>query len=243
MKSVKTTSLLYVMGCALFLGSTAAQANTFSGRAFGAQVKLLGIDLTLVDTGYLPPTVGSLSKSLAEIDLDLDLLGSIVDAELLEAKTSGKYSTAKSSAELANLDIELLDIEVPLLGGLLGSVLELLDLEVDASVVKANSKAYCSYGYPKVSGSSTFSELEADLTVLGVEIEADGTKNQTIDVLGLGLVKVVLNEQKKSWVGNMRVITVNAVHVTVGLPIFGPVADVIVASAKSGIACEKPISS
>ncbi len=220
MKTVKSKSLLYAIGCALFVGSTVAHAtgakpNTFSGRAFVVQVKLLGgINITLVDTGPLPSTGGSLSKSLA----DLDLLG--ITAKLLSATTSGGGKLATSSAELADLNISL-----PLLGGL---------LDASALVVQADSKAECVNRKPKVSGSS----VVADLVVLGKPITVTGEPNQTIDVLGLA--KVVINEQKASVVGQKGDITVNAVHITVAdLPALPPLADIIVSSAHSDITCAK----
>ena len=103
---MKTKSFLYAMVSALLMGSTTAHAvNTFSGRAFVAQVKLLGVDVTLVDTGPLPNRGGTLSEALP----DLDFLG--ISAELLSASTSGGGQTATSSAELANLVVDLVVIQ------------------------------------------------------------------------------------------------------------------------------------
>lgn len=226
---MKLKSLLTAIGIASLVVSLPVEAtgyhpppppppkkNSFSGQAFVAKINALGIKVSVVDTGPLPSTGGSITQGLPE----LNILG-LISARLLTAKTSGGGSTANSSATVADLEV---GVPLPILLGA---------LDISALVLAADSKATCKSGKPSVSGSSTI----ADLVVLGAPITVTGKPNQTIDVLGLA--KVVVNEQKKSIVGKKGAITVNALHVTVGniLPILPPIADVIVSSAHSDIKC------
>ncbi|MGH8653913.1 MAG: choice-of-anchor P family protein [Gammaproteobacteria bacterium] len=227
MKTVKSKLLLYAMGCVLFVGSTTAHAvNSYSGRAFVLQVKVVGLtDLTLVDTGELPSTGGIREASLPTINL----LGIVAD--LLHAKTKvgegGRLATSFARTGRFGLDVALPVLPVlPLLGGL---------LDVSGKAARARARARCVNGLPQLSGRSVVTNLK----VLGVPIRVTLEPNQTIDVLGL--VKVIINEQVRSIgpFGDTGAITVNAVHITVAdiLPILPPVAEVIVASAHADITC------
>lgn len=226
---MKFKSFLTAIAVASLIVATSVEAGggKFSGRAFVAKISLLGITTTIVDTGPLPGSGGNITKSLP----DINLLG--ITAELLKAHTEGGGNVAKSFAELinlvANIDLALLPLPLPL-----PSVLDILD--ISASVVRANSRARCvvnSNGVlvPTVNGNSHI----ADLVILGAPINVTGEPNQTINLLGL--VKVVINEQKQSFVSGRRAITVNALHVTVTPPLLGTIADIIVSSAHSDIKC------
>jgi hypothetical protein len=76
-------------------------------------------------------------------------------------------------------------------------------------------------------GGSSGSSVVDNLAINGVPVAVTGEPNQTISIPG---GQVVINEQTVSDSG----ITVNALHATVS-GLFGPLADVVIASAKAGI--------
>jgi hypothetical protein len=76
-------------------------------------------------------------------------------------------------------------------------------------------------------GGSSGSTVIDNLAINGVPVAVTGEPNQTISIPG---GQVVINEQSVSASG----ITVNALHATVS-GLFGPLADVVIASAKAGI--------
>src|SRR5439155_21609826 len=89
----------------------------------------VGISLALADTGALPSSGGSLSTSLAS----LNVMG-LASADALKSTTSGGGSSGQSQSSVADLS---------LLGGL-----------VAADVVKSNSSATCSGGQATVTGNA-----------------------------------------------------------------------------------------
>jgi len=76
-------------------------------------------------------------------------------------------------------------------------------------------------------GASSGSTVIDNLAINGVPVAVTGEPNQTISIPG---GQVVINEQSVSASG----ITVNALHATVS-GLFGPLADVVIASANAGI--------
>ena len=186
--------------------STTAQAGvTYSGRAFAAfvDVPALGVNRMFVsDTGDLPSDAGLKTAELADVTVP-----GALNAQLLIARTSGANGVAESSAALADVNV---------LNGL-----------VTATFIRAESAATCN----GVRGSTEV----VGLTVAGKAVEIDAfaqSQPVTVEVLNVGTVKVVVNEQNSTTSPGSREITVNAVHVTVtGLL----QAEVILSSAHSDI--------
>ena len=141
----KRTSFIaiYVAGLlALYPASTFAQnATSYSGEAIGLKATALGISLSLADTGALPSSGGSLSNSVASVNV-----AGIASADALSSSTSGSGTTSQSQSTLA---------DVNLLNGL-----------VAATAVKSNSSATCSGSTASTSGNA---EL-VGLTVAGQSI-------------------------------------------------------------------------
>ena len=118
-----------------------AQATTFSGEAVALKASAAGVSLAVADTGALPSGSGSLSTSLASVNV-----AGIASANTLASSTSGSGNSSQSQSTLQ---------DVNLLGGL-----------VAATVVKSNSSATCSNGTARTSGNA---EL-VGLTVAGQSI-------------------------------------------------------------------------
>src|SRR3989441_5804673 len=186
--------------------ATTAQAGvSYSGRAFAAFVNVptLGVGPMFVsDTGDLPSDGGLQTAELADVTVP-----GALSAQLLIARTSGANGVAESSAALADVNV---------LNGL-----------VTATFIRAESAATCN----GVRGSTEV----VGLTVAGKAVEIDAfaqSQPVTVEVLNVGTVKVVVNEQNSTTSPGSREITVNAVHVTVtGLL----QAEVILSSAHSDI--------
>jgi hypothetical protein len=121
--------------------SLAQGTTTFSGEAVALKASAAGISLALSDTGALPSSGGSLSTSVASVNV----LG-LASADVLKSTTSGSGTSSQSQSSVASLN---------LLSGL-----------VTADVVKSNSSATCSGSQASTSGNA---EL-VGLTVAGQSI-------------------------------------------------------------------------
>ena len=121
--------------------SFAQGTTTFSGEAVALKASVLGVSLALADTGLLPSSGGSLSNSVASVNV-----AGIASANTLSSWTSGSGSGSQSQSTLQ---------DVNLLNGL-----------VAATVVKSNSSATCSGSTASVSGNAQL----VGLTVAGQSI-------------------------------------------------------------------------
>jgi hypothetical protein len=141
----KRTSTIAICLTALLAFSpliTLAQgATTFSGEAVALKANALGVSLALADTGALPSSGGSLSTSLASVNV-----AGIASADALSSSTSGSGSSSQSQSTLA---------DVNLLNGL-----------VAATAVKSNSSTTCSGEQASTSGNAQL----VGLTVAGQSI-------------------------------------------------------------------------
>jgi hypothetical protein len=146
--------------------SAASADVAYSGRAYGAQVKLFNPNpnvLFFSDTGELPAQGGSLSATLLTI-----LLGNTLSSHTVTASCSGGGGQANSSASQE---------EVVVFSG--------QPAQVTASVVASQAHADCA----GVSGSS----VVTDLTFGGNAVTVTGTPNQTVTILGVATL--IINEQ------------------------------------------------
>jgi trimeric autotransporter adhesin len=120
----------------------AQSTTTFSGEGVALKATALGISLGLGDTGALPSSGGSLSNSVASVNL-----AGIVSADALKSSTSGSGSSSQSQSTLQ---------DVSLLNGL-----------VSATEVESNSSVSCSSsGQASASGNAQL----VGLTVAGQSI-------------------------------------------------------------------------
>jgi hypothetical protein len=116
--------------------------------------------------------------------------------------------------------------------------LNLLNLvTLGASVIRAEATATCdSNGDAEVNGDSTILDLTTNL--LG-NIPVDFPPNTTLvdlNVVGLGQVKIVANEQIQNVNNNVGAITVNALHITV-TALGSTIVDIVISSAHADITC------
>lgn len=215
-----------IIATTLVLASTIVQAvpNTFSGRAVVLDAEVLElVDITVADTGALPPTGGV--RTAGPISVDINVPGALTaTADVGTARTEGAGENARSFAELTFADVDVL----------VGTI------TVTADVLTANSRAFCNaQKQARLMGSS----VVTNLFINGLPVVVTGAPNQTINVTPL--VRVVVNEQRRTGgTGSLRTgeITVNALHIIVReniLPLLPPVtvADVILSSARSDITC------
>jgi hypothetical protein len=187
-------------------GSSKPSGVTYSGRAYAAFVNVptLGVGPTFVsDTGQLPPTGGFQSNELVDVTVP-----GVLSAQLLVARTSGANGVAESSASLA---------EVNVLNGL-----------VTAGFLRAESEATCN----AVRGSTEVLQLTVAGAAVAVDPFAPNQRVGPVEVVGVGTVTLIINEQAATTGPRFREIAVNAVHVIVtGLV----EAEVILSHAESDI--------
>jgi hypothetical protein len=175
---------------ALGLGSaSAAMADTYAGRAFGASVKTASLGGTTYysDTGDLPSDGGWEPTSLSGIS------SGALSADVFVASTSGadyegSGSNVSSSASLADVVV------------LAGSPVQLT-----ADFVRSQTRVTAD----EVEGST-----EVDGLVFGgLPVAVTGAPNQRVEVPGVATL--VINEQVVTTNGSLREVRVNALHLTV----------------------------
>src|SRR5712691_3188243 len=167
--------------------STTAQAGvTYSGRAFGAFVKVPPlVDQPVSDTGDLPSNGGLKTAEFADVTVP-----GVLSAQIFVGRTSGANGVAESSAALADVNV---------LNGL-----------VTATFIRAESEATCN----GVRGSTEVVGLTVGGNAVTADAFAQSQPVMVV-VPGVGTVTVVINEQTSSTTPGFREITINAVHVTV----------------------------
>jgi hypothetical protein len=118
------------------LAGFAQAATTFSGEAVALKANVVGISLSLSDTGPLPSSGGNLSASLASVNV-----AGLASADALKSTASGSGTSSQSESGVTRLN---------LLGGL-----------ITARVVDSNSSATCSGTTASVSGNAQLIGLMA----------------------------------------------------------------------------------
>jgi len=194
--------------------AAAATATTFSGRAFAAQATVLGITAGPVsDTGEASPTGDAREAAVLEYPISgvIDPTGGAVTAEVLHTAVIAHGNTSSAEASVANVTVNA--------GG----------QTVAADFLMARASAKCNGNSATSAGSSEI----VGLKVNGNPTTVGTAPNQTIP-LPLVNGKIVINEQTTDSSASSKKsgMTVNAIHVIVP-----GVADVIVASARAGVAC------
>ncbi|HYR43440.1 MAG TPA: choice-of-anchor P family protein, partial [Terriglobia bacterium] len=165
----------------------AVDCPTFGGRATAVQANVLGIvPVVLSDTGSLDSTGGAKQASL----LNASIAG-LLSGKSLHATSIGGGSNSQSEASVANL------------------VLTVAGNTIGADFIMARASAYCGSVSPTV---SAITEIHG-LKVNGLSIPVTGLANQTVALLGGGLMTI--NEQTSSVQGQLGSIAVNALHLRV----------------------------
>lgn len=152
------------------LGTTPALASdtTFSGQAIGLKATVLGQQITLSDTGPLPPEGGNQKASLFSASVP-----GLLTADVFGSSTIGQGDRSRSEASVADLNLTV------------------ADNTIGADFLMARAMAVCNKdGSSSVSGGSEI----AALVINGQTIAVSGQPNQTVD-LPLGTGKVIINEQ------------------------------------------------
>lgn len=179
-------------GCTLALpqNGEAQSPVTYTGEATAVSVSVLGlIHTSISDTGPLPASGGSLSRSLLTFQLP-----GILDLSLLTASTAGANNQTTSRASVANVELTVAGVYAT------------------AEVLTSNATAACDPGSATASGTSTI----AGLKVNGLSVTVTGAPNQTIPLI---VGSLVINEQISSVnispIASSGSMLVNALHLKV----------------------------
>ena len=200
-------------------GGGGPTANTFSGRATVLVVDVLGVETTVVDTGEVSPSGGTLEAGAACYPGDPldpacpialpDVTGGLFSGAVLHAMVVAQGS--QSTAEASLSEFGLIFGEGDLIAG---------------EFAEAQATARCTNGVASVSGATSITNL----TVAGVTIAVTGAANQVVPIPGGG--QIVINEQVGGASGNTGDLTVTALHITVPGEI-----DLRIARAHADIRC------
>jgi hypothetical protein len=200
-------------------GGGGTTANTFSGRATVLVVDALGVETTVVDTGEVSPSGGTLEAGAACYPGDPldpacpialpDVTGGLFSGAVLHASVvaQGNQSTAEASIS----EFGLIFGEGDLIAG---------------EFAEAQATATCTNGVASVSGTTSITNL----TVGGVTIAVNGAANQVVPLPGGG--QIVINEQVGGASGNTGDLTVTALHIVIPGEI-----DLRIARAHADIRC------
>ena len=211
-------------------GGGAIGAETFSGRAYVAEARLSALTHTVVMAG-VNDTGPHGAAAPDGFDAGLGFFGHVgvdvvshhddeelsLDAEVASSSTAGSGGETNSAASVAGVRLGVGNVKPHA-------------LVVEAQVLRAEARAYCTSRGVRLGGGSKI----AALSVNGRAVVLKGGANETIELAGLATV--VLNEQIRS-AGS---ITVNALHVILHQEtLLGRVlsGDVVISSASAGVTC------
>jgi hypothetical protein len=199
-----------------------ASATTFSGQATVVKGTVLGLPVTLVDTGPVEATGGEREQSLLCYPSGTncmvgglpDLTNGAVNLRVLHAAVVARGNTSRAEATVAELS----------LANVAGNT-------IGAEFISARAEARCTGNSASVNGSVEIVEL----TINGATFDVGADAGRRIDLPGGGVV--ILNEQTPLVSGGQGQIDVNAIHVRIPGPVPGTDTDLIVAAAHADIQC------
>jgi hypothetical protein len=198
--------------------------TVFSGQATVVSGKVLGLPVTLVDTGTVAPDGGKLEAHLicypagaANCTLGLpDATNGALGVEVLNATVVAQGHNSHARASVADLTINA------------------AGQSISATFLEARAAAQCANGQASVQAESVIAEL----VINGDPIVVSGAVNQRID---LPAVKgfVLINEQIGSASGSAGDLTVSALHIVIPalVPGSGTDTDLAIAKAHADIQC------
>lgn len=189
---VRRTLYVALIAAALAAPKLNAQTTTYVGDAAALKANVAGIlNVSLSDTGALPPTGGALSASLLNFQVP-----PTVDLHLLTAHTIGDNDQTNSQASVTDLTLNIAGVYIT------------------ASVLTSNANALCYPSQADVNGSSAI----VGLKVNGLAVKVTGKPNQTIPLL---VGSLVINEQISQVTAPPEQVSsdivVNALHLKVNL--------------------------
>ncbi|HEY6168923.1 MAG TPA: choice-of-anchor P family protein [Verrucomicrobiae bacterium] len=190
-------------------GTSTSTSTIYRGRAVVVSGAVVGVGVSVSDTGYLDGTCGARETSLLSANLQ-----GMVAAEAAHAATIGQNNATFSEASVGEAGVNT--CMTVLIGGNV----------VTADFVMARAMASCCDTGPMLGGSSEI----AGLMVNGQAVVVSGQPNQTFD-FGNGN-RIVINEQIAAQTATTADITVNALHIQLCEG-----ADLVVSSAFAGVTC------
>ena len=195
--------------------------TTFSGQATAVRGTVLGVPITLVDTGPVEAGGGSLDAHLlcypdgANCAVGLpDATNGMVQAAILNATVVAQGNHSRARASVAELALAI--------GG----------HQISATFIEARAHAQCADGQAFVRGDAAIAELVVD----GEPIALSGDINERVPLPG-GVGVIVVNEQLGGASGGDGDLTVRALHIIIPGPLPGTNTDLIVAEAHADIHC------
>lgn len=199
-------------------GGGGTTANTFSGRATVLAVDVLGVETTVVDTGDVPASGGTLEQDAACYPVEApgcgpialpDITGGLLSGGVLHAMVVAGGNQSRAEASFSEFGLILGEGD-----------------QIAGEFAEAQATATCTNGVPSVAGVTSVTNL----TVAGVTIAVTGAANQVVPLPGGG--QIIINEQVSSTSGNYAEITVTALRIAVPGEI-----DVRIARAHADIRC------
>ena len=188
--------LIWPVASATSAIGSAANETTFSGRATVINGKVLGVPITLVDTGEVNPAGGSLNQTLLEYPVPAlpDVTSGTLNARVLHATVVAQGNRSHAQATVAEFNL------VKVAGN-----------NISAEFLSAEAEAKCTVNGVSISGSAEV----VDLVINGTPIVITGEVNQKVE-LPLGGA-VIINEQTtdSGATADKGGITVNALHIKI----------------------------
>jgi hypothetical protein len=199
-----------------------ASATTFSGQATVVKGTVLGLPVTLVDTGPVEATGGEREQSLLCYPSGTncivgglpDVTNGAVNLRVLHAAVVAHGNSSRAEATVAEL-----------------SLANVAGNSIAAEFISARAEARCTGNSASVKGSVEIVEL----TINGTTYDVGTEVGRRIDLPGGGVV--ILNEQTPVVSAGQGQIDVNAIHVRIPGPVPGTDTDLIIAAAHADIQC------
>ncbi len=216
--SVLSVALLIGLVAGSVSNVAAASVTSFSGRATVVQGRILGLPVTLADTGNVSPEGGTLETTVLEYPLSgvSDPTSGALRAELLHAAVVAGGDQSRAEASVANFSLNA------------------AGQSISAGFLMARASAQCQGSKASVSGSSQV----LSLLINGTPIVVTGEVNQTVLLPGSGVV--IINEQVGGASTDRGDLTVNALHIKIPGLLPGTDTDLIVAQAHADVQCASP---
>ena len=197
-----------------------SSSTLFSGQATAVSGRVLGIPITLVDTGTVAPEGGTLEAHLlcypngTNCTLGLpDATNGALGVDVLNATVVAQGHNSRARASVADLTVNA------------------AGQSISATFLQARAVAQCANGQASVQADSEI----AQLIINGQAVAVTGEVNQRIDLPGGGVV--LINEQTGSASAGAGDLTVNALHITLPGPLPGTETDLVIARAHADIQC------
>jgi hypothetical protein len=201
---------------------SAGAETTFSGQAKVVDGTVLGVPITLVDTGPVALSGGNLEANLlcypsgtnCTITSPVgDPTNGALTAQVLHAAVIAGGHKSHAEASVAKFGLNA------------------AGQSIAAEFLRADADANCNSGKASVKGTSDV----VGLVINGTPINVTGAVNQTVPLPGGGLV--IINEQTASANANKGDVTVSALHIKIPGPLPGANTDLVVAQAHADILC------